>query len=107
MVGYEKDVEAAMSYVFGGSFVCDTQNNAKTVRCTSNFAMNCHLLSVKVLIVLFFPKVTFDPKIRSRCVTLDGDSFDPAGTLTGGNVDDMNKISFESFQDAPPRRMRN
>ena len=32
MVGYEKDVEAAMSYVFGGSFVCDSQDNAKAVR---------------------------------------------------------------------------
>ncbi|XP_028403632.1 structural maintenance of chromosomes protein 2-like [Dendronephthya gigantea] len=58
LVGYEKDVEAAMSFVFGGSFVCDTQDNAKTV--------------------------TFNPDVRSRCVTLDGDVFDPAGTLTGG-----------------------
>jgi hypothetical protein len=57
-------------------------------------------LGPQILIVLFFPKVTFDPKIRSRCVTLDGDSFDPAGTLTGGNVDDINNISFESFHDA-------
>jgi hypothetical protein len=64
-------------------------------------------LGPQILIVLFFPKVTFDPKIRSRCVTLDGDSFDPAGTLTGGNVDDINNISFENFHDAPPRRMRN
>jgi hypothetical protein len=32
-------------------------------------------------------KVTFNPNVRTRCVTLDGDSFDPAGTLTGGNID--------------------
>lgn len=31
-------------------------------------------------------KVTFNPNVRTRCVTLDGDSFDPAGTLTGGNI---------------------
>ena len=31
LVGYEKDVEAAISYVFGASFVCDTQDNAKAV----------------------------------------------------------------------------
>ena len=31
LVGYEKDVEAAMSYVFGSSFICDTQEHAKAV----------------------------------------------------------------------------
>ena len=29
-------------------------------------------------------EVTFNPSIRSRSVTLEGDLFDPAGTLTGG-----------------------
>lgn len=29
-------------------------------------------------------KVAFHPKIRRRCVNLEGDIFDPAGTLTGG-----------------------
>lgn len=29
-------------------------------------------------------RVTFDPKVRCRTVTLDGDIFDPAGTLSGG-----------------------
>jgi len=28
--------------------------------------------------------VAFDPKIRRRCVNLEGDIFDPSGTLTGG-----------------------
>jgi hypothetical protein len=31
-------------------------------------------------------KVTFDPSIHKRTVTLDGDVFDPAGTLTGGSA---------------------
>ncbi|XP_032230593.2 structural maintenance of chromosomes protein 2 [Nematostella vectensis] len=58
LVGYEDEVKAAMAYVFGTTFVCDTMDNAK--------------------------KVTFDPKVKTRTVTLEGDVFDPAGTLTGG-----------------------
>jgi len=30
-------------------------------------------------------QVTFNQSIRSRTVTLDGDIFDPSGTLTGGS----------------------
>ncbi|XP_072173354.1 structural maintenance of chromosomes protein 2-like [Diadema setosum] len=59
LVGYEKDVQAAMEFVFGASFVCNDMTHAK--------------------------KVTFDPKVRSRTVTLAGDTFDPSGTLTGGS----------------------
>ncbi|XP_071510076.1 structural maintenance of chromosomes protein 2-like, partial [Diadema antillarum] len=59
LVGYEKDVQAAMEFVFGASFVCNDMAHAK--------------------------KVTFDPKVRSRTVTLAGDTFDPSGTLTGGS----------------------
>ena len=29
-------------------------------------------------------KVAYDPKIRTKTVTLDGDVCDPAGTLSGG-----------------------
>nr|QIC49989.1 structural maintenance of chromosomes protein 2 [Actinia equina] len=58
LVGYESEVKAAIAYVFGSTLVCDTIDHAK--------------------------KVTFDPKIKTRTVTLDGDVFDPAGTLTGG-----------------------
>jgi structural maintenance of chromosome 2 len=32
-------------------------------------------------------KIAFDPEIRIRCVTLEGDIVDPSGTLTGGYVD--------------------
>ncbi|XP_067679791.1 structural maintenance of chromosomes protein 2-like [Haliotis asinina] len=58
LIGYEKDLEAAMQYVFGSAFVCEDMNSAK--------------------------KVTFDEKVMKKSVTLEGDSFDPAGTLTGG-----------------------
>ncbi|KAK3612696.1 hypothetical protein CHS0354_042222 [Potamilus streckersoni] len=58
LIGYEKDLQPAMEFVFGFSFVCTDMNTAK--------------------------KVTYDEKIMKKSVTLEGDSFDPAGTLTGG-----------------------
>jgi len=59
LVGYEKDIEAAIQYVFGGSFVCTNSKSAE--------------------------QVTFHPRIRTKTVTHQGDVFDPAGTLTGGS----------------------
>jgi len=59
LVGYDKEIEAAINYVFGKTMVCNDTDAAKT--CALN-----------------------DPKIRAKSVTLDGDLFDPAGTLTGG-----------------------
>lgn len=58
LIGYQPDLEAAMKFVFGSAFVCPNMDNAKAV--------------------------TYDEKIQKRTVTLDGNSFDPAGTLTGG-----------------------
>lgn len=60
MVDYDKDVEAAMKYVFGKTFVCQDVEVAK--RCALG-----------------------NPNIREKSVTLEGDLFDPAGTLTGGS----------------------
>lgn len=47
-----------MSYVFGRTIVCSDMDAAK--------------------------KVTFHKDIRAKTVTLDGDVFEPSGTLTGG-----------------------
>lgn len=58
LVGYKSELRPAMEYVFGNSFVCSDMDSAK--------------------------KVTFDDRVNKKSVTLDGDSFDPAGTLTGG-----------------------
>ena len=58
LVGYENQLELAMQYVFGSSFVCKDMDIAK--------------------------RVTYDKGVMKKCVTLEGDSFDPAGTLTGG-----------------------
>ncbi|NWU42333.1 SMC2 protein, partial [Hylia prasina] len=59
LIAYEPELQKGMEYVFGTTFVCSNMDNAK--------------------------KVTFDKRIMTRSVTLDGDVFDPQGTLHGGN----------------------
>ncbi|NXQ52591.1 SMC2 protein, partial [Anthoscopus minutus] len=59
LIMYEPELQKAMEYVFGTTLVCNNMDNAK--------------------------KVTFDKRIMTRSVTLDGDVFDPQGTLHGGN----------------------
>ncbi|NXY45070.1 SMC2 protein, partial [Ceuthmochares aereus] len=59
LVIYELELQKAMEYVFGSTLVCNNMDNAK--------------------------KVTFDKRIMTRSVTIDGDTFDPQGTLHGGN----------------------
>ncbi|KAF2226818.1 RecF/RecN/SMC [Elsinoe ampelina] len=60
LVGYEDEVNAAMEYVFGSTLVCEDAEAAK--------------------------KVTFDPSVRMKSVTLEGDVYDPSGTLSGGSA---------------------
>ncbi|KAM9701020.1 structural maintenance of chromosomes protein 2 isoform 2-T4 [Dama dama] len=58
LVEYKPELQKAMEFVFGMTFVCDNMDNAK--------------------------KVAFDKRIMTRTVTLGGDVFDPHGTLSGG-----------------------
>ncbi|XP_063176180.1 structural maintenance of chromosomes protein 2 isoform X2 [Chroicocephalus ridibundus] len=58
LVEYEPELQKAMDYIFGTTLVCNNMDKAK--------------------------KVTFDKRIMTRSVTLDGDTFDPQGTLQGG-----------------------
>ncbi|KAF2149959.1 SMC2-like protein [Myriangium duriaei CBS 260.36] len=60
LIGYEDEVNAAMEYVFGSTLVCEDAETAK--------------------------KVTFDPSVRMKSVTLEGDVYDPSGTLSGGSA---------------------
>jgi len=60
VVGYDAEVSAAMSYIFGQSFV------------VSNAALAS--------------KITFHPEVRSKCITLDGDVYDPNGSMEGGSM---------------------
>jgi len=48
-----------MEYVFGSTLVCEDAETAK--------------------------RVTFDPTVRMKSVTLEGDVYDPSGTLSGGS----------------------
>ncbi|KAI9877287.1 MAG: Structural maintenance of chromosomes protein 2 [Pleopsidium flavum] len=59
LVGYDDEVSAAMDYVFGSTLVCEDAETAK--------------------------RVTFDPAVRMKSVTLEGDVYDPSGTLSGGS----------------------
>jgi structural maintenance of chromosome 2 len=59
LIGYEDQVSAAMEYVFGSTLVCEDAETAK--------------------------RVTFDAAVRMKSVTLEGDVYDPSGTLSGGS----------------------
>ncbi|KAG0649247.1 Chromosome segregation cut14 [Hyphodiscus hymeniophilus] len=59
LLGYEHEVSAAMDYVFGNTLICADAATAK--------------------------RVTFDPAVRMKSITLEGDSYDPSGTLSGGS----------------------
>ncbi|KOS18258.1 Structural maintenance of chromosomes protein 2 [Escovopsis weberi] len=60
LVGFDNEVAAAMEYVFGNTLVCADAETAK--------------------------KITFDRSVRMRSITLEGDAYDPSGTLSGGSA---------------------
>ena len=60
LVGYDHEVERAMEFVFGNTLIAADASTAK--------------------------KVTFDPSVRLKSVTLEGDVYDPSGTLSGGSA---------------------
>lgn len=61
LVGHPAEVENAMTYVFGNTLICDDAESAKAV--------------------------TFSGLVgTTRSVTLDGDVYDPSGTLSGGSA---------------------
>ena len=66
LVGYADDVAAALEYVFGSTLVCRDAATAK--------------------------RVTFDAAVRLKSVTLEGDVYDPAGTLSGGSAPAQNSV---------------
>lgn len=58
LISFDSRLRPAMAWVFGSTLVCRDLDTAK--------------------------RVTFHRAVRRRCVTLDGDVFDPSGTLSGG-----------------------
>lgn len=69
LIGYEEEVTKAMEYIFGSSLICKDANTAK--------------------------KVTFNPQIRTKSITLSGDVYDPAGTLSGGSRNNSGSLLIE------------
>jgi structural maintenance of chromosome 2 len=66
LVGYDDEVKNAIQYVFGNAVICDSSDIAKAI--------------------------TFDKSLRTKTVTLDGDCFDPTGTLTGGSKNEIGAL---------------
>ncbi|EQC29079.1 hypothetical protein SDRG_13239 [Saprolegnia diclina VS20] len=64
LIEFDDAVAPAMEYAFGSTIVCDSSATAEAV--------------------------TFHRDVRARTVTLEGDSFDPAGTLQGGSAPSNN-----------------
>ncbi|KAJ2322122.1 Structural maintenance of chromosomes protein 2 [Coemansia sp. RSA 2704] len=58
LIGYPEELDKAMAYVFGSTFVCKDPQTAE--------------------------QMAFHKNIRKKAVTLEGDVYDPAGTMQGG-----------------------
>lgn len=59
LVGYDLEVTNAIEHVFGRTLICPDMDAAK--------------------------RVTFDDRVKTRTVTLEGDTYDPSGTASGGS----------------------
>lgn len=59
----------AIAYVFGDTLICDDAETAKSV--------------------------TFAEAVFTRSVTLDGDVYDPTGTLSGGSAPNSSRILIQ------------
>lgn len=58
LINFPDEITSAMTWIFGQIFICKDMETAK--------------------------KIAFHEKIMKKCVTLEGDLFDPVGTLSGG-----------------------
>ncbi|KAF9530835.1 condensin complex subunit SMC2 [Crepidotus variabilis] len=67
LVDYGDEVAKAMAYIFGEQLICDDPDSAK--------------------------RVTFDVNVKS--VTLQGDVYDPSGTLSGGAAPSSSKMLIQ------------
>jgi structural maintenance of chromosome 2 len=59
LIKFEQIYTPTMQFIFGNVFVCNSSDIAK--------------------------KLAFHPNIKTKCVNLEGDVFDPSGSLTGGS----------------------
>jgi structural maintenance of chromosome 2 len=68
-VDYDADVARAIEFVFGDTLICDTADIAN--------------------------KVTFHPQVMTKSVTVEGDVYDPSGTMTGGSAPAGQRVLVE------------
>jgi len=116
LVGCAEEVEKAIKYTFGTSFVCqvgDTHGGGGERSCAWGLASGCFNMhpppSMLFLIVcatspFILPtsharplpspalqdsgtakKLAYSREVHQRCITLQGDDFNPSGLLTGGS----------------------
>jgi len=69
LLGYPEELARAMLFVFGCTFICSDAATAKAV--------------------------TFNPSILTKSVTLEGDIYDPQGSLSGGSSPMGGKILID------------
>lgn len=69
LIDYDPELTTVMEYVFGNTLICTDLATAK--------------------------KVTYHPKVKAPTVTLDGDTVDPTGSLSGGAVSAQTPILLQ------------
>lgn len=99
LVDFDPALAPAMQYTFGNAFVCQV---SKRVQAPADLACSresgsCHGSSLtSTLHISLFTRslhdmqdadvaksLAFSQEVRTRCITLQGDDFNPSGTLTG------------------------
>lgn len=79
LITYDRKFEKAIESVFGGVLICKNLNLAK--------------------------ELAFHPRIRRKCVTLEGDVVDPAGVFEGGSAPKETPV-LKSLEEIMPYEQR-
>lgn len=66
LIQFDKELLPSMQYVFGNTWICNSTEVAK--------------------------KISYNDRIRARCVNLEGDVFDPQGLITGGSIQNSDNL---------------
>ncbi|KYQ89750.1 structural maintenance of chromosome protein [Tieghemostelium lacteum] len=66
LVEYDKSLENAMNFVFGTTFIAKDKSHAQ--------------------------KVAFDPNVKTKTISLEGDEYNPSGSLTGGSTSNRDSL---------------
>ena len=94
LVGYDQNLKAAMQYAFGGSYVCKVRPQFLAAAEGMLDLERVHLACLCIVSALAHLRsilqdtstakaLAFHKEVRTRCITLEGDDFNPGGTLTG------------------------